>query len=144
MCRMNIFHNITLFKVKLEIKINHNFYTWKILNKCQPLQFLLYDIRQLAILAAHLWYVRTLGCKLPNLNSNWWKHKGDCTVSCHKQASGLTNVDPGMHTVPAEIFLSPFLGFVSCIDFMIRQAPFPPWQAGLQYLQVSILPASLS
>ena len=55
-----------------------------------------------------LWYVRTLGCKLPNLNSNWWKHKGDCTVSCHKQASGLTNAGPGIHTVPAEIFLSPF------------------------------------
>ena len=70
--------------------------------------------------------------------------KGIVLCSCHKQASGLTNVDSRIHTVPAEIFLSPFLGFVSCIDFIIRQAPFPPWQAGLQYLQVSILPASLS
>lgn len=58
-------------------------------------------------------------------------------MSRHKQASGMAG--PRYYMAAAEIFLSPFLGSVSCFDFILKQAPLTAWRAGLQ-LQVSILP----
>lgn len=57
-------------------------------------------------------------------------------MSRPKQASGMAGSRHYMAAV--EISLSPFLGSISCFDFIRKQAPLTAWRAGLQ-LQVSIL-----
>lgn len=101
------------------------------LNQCQPLLFPRHDIfiRRLAIL--------TGGCDvLGHLTADEGASaqageciKEDCIASHHNKLQSW--LDPGVHMAPAEIFLSPFLGSISCVDFILKWALLTPWQVGL-------------
>lgn len=103
-----------------------------VLNKCRPLQFLLCEvIRQLAILAAVLLYISHLIANDQALTQTDESIKGIVSVMAGSRHSHDASRNLCLH-------------FLALLPVLISFSSSLLSHLGLQYLQVSIPPASLS